>query len=60
MAKKNYTETEFMEAVETSKSYSEVCRKIGIRPIGGNIGTVNRKIEKLGLDKSHFTGQAWN
>lgn len=60
MSSKNYTEEQFIEAVSQSFSYSDVCRKLGINPKGGNLKTVKEKIEKLGLDKSHFTGQRWN
>ena len=60
MGSRKYTEKQFINAVSESYSYSEVCRKIGISPKGGNLKTVKDKIEKLGLDKSHFTGQRWN
>ena len=55
-----YTEKQFIEAVKTSFSCSEVCRKIGITPKGGNLCTVKNKILKLNLDYSHFTGSRWN
>ena len=60
MASKKYTEEQFKQAVKDSKSYAEVCRKIGISPKGGNLNTVKKKIEDLNLDKSHFTGSRWN
>lgn len=60
MASSKYTEEQFIEAVEKSYSYSEVCREIGISPKGGNLNTVKKKIEQLDLDASHFTGQRWN
>ena len=60
MNKKLYTEEEFVDAVRKSKSYSEVCRLIGLSPKGGNLKTVKNKIVKLGLDISHFTFQRWN
>ncbi|MBO7693560.1 MAG: hypothetical protein J6T10_13090 [Methanobrevibacter sp.] len=56
MASKKYTEEQLKQAVKDSKSYAEVCRKIGISPKGGNLNTVKKKIEDLNLDKSHFTG----
>ena len=60
MTSKRYTEEQFIQAVKDSKSYSEVCRRIGISDKGGNLNTVKRKIEKLKLDMSHFTGSRWN
>lgn len=60
MSSKRYTQEQFVEAVKVSKSYAEVCRRIGISPKGGNLRTVKNKINKLGLDMSHFTGARWN
>ena len=56
---KKYSNEQFVEAVRTSHSYSEVCRKLGIVDRGGNLSTVRKKIYLLGLDCSHFTGQGW-
>lgn len=50
----------FEDYVKTSVSIAEVCRKLGIRPVGGNYKTVNYRISRLGLDTSHFTGQGHN
>lgn len=60
MASKRYSIEEFVKAVEESYSYSQVCRKIGISPKGGNLNLVKKRIERLGLDISHFTGARWN
>lgn len=56
----SYTQEQFIEAVKSSYSYSEVCRTLGISPKGGNLKTVKNKILQLELDASHFTGQRWN
>lgn len=48
------------DAVKNSFSYAEVCRKIGLKPVGSNYKTVKSKIELYNLDTSHFTGQRWN
>lgn len=39
--------TDFIEAVETSLSYAEVLRKIGLKAAGSNYETVKRKISEL-------------
>lgn len=57
---KKYTDLELINAVKTSFSIAEVCRKVGLKPIGGNYKTIHNKIDKLGLDTSHFTGKGWN
>lgn len=46
--------------VKESFSKAEVCRRLGLKPVGGNYKTLDRKIEEYNLDISHFTGQRWN
>ena len=54
-----WTDAELRVAVGSSLNVAEVIRKIGLIPAGGNYDQVKRRIAKLGLDTSHFTGQAW-
>ena len=56
----HYTKELLEQAAKDSYSISEVCRKIGLSPVGGNISTVRKKLEEFGVDYSHFTGQAWS
>ena len=51
-----YTEDEFREAVRNSFSIAQVLKKIGVRPSGGNYDCAHRRIERMELDISHFTG----
>ena len=53
-------ELELRKYVPECYSYSEVCRKLGIRDIGSSAAKIKKKIEYLGLDTSHFTGRTWN
>jgi Zn finger protein HypA/HybF involved in hydrogenase expression len=55
-----YTEEELREAVINSGSIRQVLQKLNIVPAGGNYQTTHRRISKLGIDTSHFHGQAWN
>jgi Zn finger protein HypA/HybF involved in hydrogenase expression len=55
-----YSEQELREAVKNSTSIRQVLEKLDIVPAGGNYQTTNRRIQKLNIDTSHFTGQAWN
>ena len=55
-----YTEDELREAVKTSGSIRQVLKKLNIVAAGGNYQTTHRRIERLGIDISHFHGQAWN
>lgn len=51
---RDYSEEQFIDAVKKSKTASDVCRLIGIKPIGGNLATIKRNITRLNLDISHF------
>ena len=58
--KVKYTKELMESAIKDSYSIAEVCRKIGLKPVGSNYKTIKSKIELYNLDISHFTGQAWN
>ena len=55
-----YSEEDLRKAVKTSTSTRQVLEKLDIVPAGGNYQTTNKRIQKLNIDTSHFTGQAWN
>lgn len=52
------TDDELAVAVRSSRSLGQVLARLGLRP-GGNQARVKRRIEDLGLDTSHFVGEAW-
>lgn len=54
-----YEENELKDIVKECKSIAGVCRKLGIRPIGGNYKTLKIKFLKWNIDISHFTGKGW-
>lgn len=58
--KYSYTKEQFIIAVGNGRSIADVCRAIGLRPVGGNYNTVRKKIREFKLDTNHFTGQGWN
>lgn len=58
--KYKFTKKQFEEAVSRSFSIAEVCRQLGIRPVGGNYKTVKAKLKTFGISTEHFTGQGWN
>ena len=47
-------------AVESSISIRSTLKKIGLKPTGGNYGSIKKRITILNLDTSHFKGKAWN
>lgn len=58
--KHNYTKEQLEKVVKQSFSIAEVCRKLNIRPTGGNYKTLKCKFKKFDIDTSFFTGQGWN
>ena len=55
-----YTEEDLREAVRTSYSIAEVCRKLQIKPAGGNYTTLKQKFQHWQIDTQHFRGRGWN
>lgn len=55
-----YTKEIMEKACLNAKSIAQVCRNLGLKPIGGNYKTVKNNIEKFGIDISHFTGLRWS
>jgi len=50
--KRKYSDEEFKEAVKTSTSFKEVCKKIGLKE--PSIKTVRSYAKELNIDTSHF------
>lgn len=47
------------DAVRVSFSFAEVLRRLGLKGVGGSHSHYSRRAKEIGLDMSHFTGQAW-
>ena len=60
MSKRTWTDEQLKLAISNNKSIAGVIRDLGLKPVGGNYRTVNKKIKELNLDISHFTGNGWN
>ncbi len=50
-----HTEATLRELVALSSSVTEVVRRLGINPVGGNQAHIGRRIAALGIDTSHFS-----
>ncbi|HXV42442.1 MAG TPA: hypothetical protein VEC96_05235, partial [Anaerolineae bacterium] len=46
------------EVVKNSHSIRTVLQQIGLTPSGGNYEAIQKRIQELNLDTSHFLGQA--
>ena len=55
-----YTKELLEEKVKNCYSFSELCKRLGLKSHGSNPKTLKKKMEEFGIDYSHFTGQAWN
>lgn len=55
-----YTKEKLELVVETSKTWAEVCRKIGVKPMTGSQSHLKRKAVEWGIDSSHFVGKSFN
>ena len=55
-----FTQEQLQLAVDKSLSVAQVCRELGIRPVGGNYKTLNAKLKLFNISIDHFTGKAWN
>ena len=51
------TDEEFTAAVKNNMSIAGVFKTLGVVPAGGNYKSFYSRVERLGLDLSHFTGQ---
>ena len=52
----NFTKEELEQIVKNSHSYRDVIKKVGYTTVsGGNTKTVKSRIEKYGIDTSHFS-----
>ncbi|HWF25267.1 MAG TPA: hypothetical protein VG275_07465 [Solirubrobacteraceae bacterium] len=49
-----FTEAEIRRAVENSPSYAEALRRLGLRPAGGNHGTLRKLINHYDISIEHF------
>jgi hypothetical protein len=51
------SDAQLADAVRLSRTISEVLRRLGYKPNGGNHRHIAGRIAGLGLDTSHFTGR---
>ena len=58
MTKYRYSDADFAEAIKTSISIRGALIKLGVAPHGGSYKTFNLRLLKLGVDASHFLGEA--
>lgn len=55
-----YTAEMLRPIVESSLSYTEVLRRLGLKQAGGSQSNVKRLVQKYGIGADHFLGQSRN
>jgi Zn finger protein HypA/HybF involved in hydrogenase expression len=58
--RKDRPDGEVIEAAKTSKSFSEVCRKMGSKPEGQSHTYWKNRVRQLGVSTTHFRPKAKN
>jgi hypothetical protein len=57
MRTRGYTDSDIIEAVQSSFSMAQVLRLLGLSPTGANYQAMYANFSRLKLDTAHFTGQ---
>ena len=62
MARKyrEYTDDQFIDCVKETKSLAGLLRALNLKQAGGNYAHAKYNLQKLNVDTSHWTGQAWS
>lgn len=55
-----YTNEDVINYAKEVKSIAGLLKKLGLRVAGGNYSNMKRKLQKLNVDTSHWTGQGWS
>lgn len=57
---KKYTDKDIVENAAKVQSIAGLLKALNLRPAGGSYSNMKRNLQRLNVDTSHWTGQAWN
>jgi hypothetical protein len=57
---REYSDQDVIAAAISVKSIAGILRKLNLIPAGGNYIHMKKTLQRLEVDTSHWTGQAWN
>ena len=57
---RNYTDDQILNNAKEVYSMASLLRSLDLRPVGGNYINMNRKLQLLNVDTSHWTKQLWS
>jgi HNH endonuclease len=60
MKRRSWQAEDLIRAVNSSTSYRQVLKKLGLREAGGNYAQIKKYIVEAGISVSHFRGRGWN
>lgn len=55
-----YSSEDIINIAKSVKSMSELLKCLGLKQAGGNFINMKKKLQLLGIDCEHWTGQAWS
>ena len=57
---RNYTNEDIVRYSKEVNSIASLLKRLELKPSGGNYANIKNNLQKLKIDTSHWTGQAWN
>jgi hypothetical protein len=60
MTSSRYTKETLSEAIASSQTWAEACRKVGVKPATGAQTYLKKKADFWSIDSSHFLGRSWD
>jgi 5-methylcytosine-specific restriction endonuclease McrA len=57
---RKYTDDDIIVYAAESFSLAQLLSKLGLRSAGGNYAHMKKHLQRLNVDTSHWTGQAWS
>ena len=57
---RDYSDEDVIRICKDVKSIAGLLKQLGLKPAGGNYSNIQRLIQKLSIDTSHWTGMSWN
>lgn len=55
-----YTDDDVIREAAKVTTLAGLLKALGLRTAGGNYGNMKRKLQRLNVDTSHWTGQSWS
>lgn len=57
---RNYTDEDVIRQARNVTSLRQLLKALNLKEAGGNYSNMKKTLQRLNVDTSHWTGQAWN